>query len=123
MATVTAQNILDENNYTDVDITLTKIEALIDNAINYTNLKTGLTISNMEGSSGSKTVTVTNRQAPVIKAIASLYVRACVDHGPNASVDGLTVSTVSSDPQIDLLKEIGQHGIIYLRALNRKGME
>jgi len=111
MVTLTAQDILDENNYTEAEISKLKVEAFIDNAINYINLNTGLAISNMSGTAGSKTVTLTNKQAPVVKALASLYVRAYVDHGPQVSVSGLSSSIVDSDPQLSLLREVYEQGV------------
>jgi len=116
MPTITAQDILDENNYTESDISKAKVEALIDNAINYINLETGLSISNMSGSSGSKSVTVTSGQAPIVKALASLYVRAYVDHGPEAAVGGMNVNVVNDDPQLALLRSIVDRGIMLLRS-------
>ena len=116
MPPITAQDILDENNYTESDISKAKVEALIDNAINYINLETGLSISNMSGSEGSKSVTVTSSQAPVVKALASLYVRAYVDHGPEAAVGGMSSTVVNEDPQLALLRGVVERGVMLLRS-------
>lgn len=113
MATITAQNILDENNYPDMSKTI--VEYLIDNVINYLNLETGLSISNMTGDAESKSVTVTSGQSAIIKPLAALMIRAYKDRGPNASVGGLSVVTVLADPQYTLFKEITNKGINRLR--------
>jgi hypothetical protein len=111
MATITAQLILDENNYTDGDITLTNLEYLIDNAINYVNLQTGLSISNLSGTAESKTVTVTSNESTVIKSLTVLMVRAYKDRGPNMGLSGLSVATLTSDPQYSLFIKIVDDGI------------
>ena len=111
MATITAQLILDENNYTDDDITLTNLEYLIDNAINYVNLQTGLSISNLSGTAESKTVTVTSNESTVIKSLAVLMIRAYKDRGPQVGIQGLSVSTVIADPQYSLFMKVVDDGI------------
>jgi len=116
MATITAQQILDETGYTAANhISLTNLEYLIDNAINYINSEAGLSISNLSGAAGSKTVTVTNAQAPIIKMLSKLFIRAYVDMGPNVAVGGLAVSTLTSDPQYALFLPLITQGINRLR--------
>ena len=112
MATITAQNILDENNYTTSDISLVNTELLCNNAINYINLRTGLSISNM----ATQTVTVTNNQAPIIVMLTGLLIKAYKDRGPNIAIGGLGVSTVIQDPQYQLFKDMIDSGINSLSA-------
>lgn len=118
MATITAQQILDENNYAISDISLANLEYLINNAINYVNLEAGTSISNLSGSPGS--VTVTNDQSIVVKALTVLLLRAYLDRGPNASVSGLTVSSLLADPQYDLFTKLAMQGVNRLRGRSFK---
>lgn len=115
MATITAQRILDENGYTASDMSLTVLEYWIDNVIDYINSETGLSISNMSGTAESKTVTVTSAQAPIIKMLAALMIRAKKDRGPQTGVAGLSVVAVINDPQYVLFKEMTDKGINRLR--------
>lgn len=115
MATVTAQRVLDENNYTVSDISLTNLEYLIDNVIDYINLETGLSISNLSGTAGSKSVTVTSGQSPIIKLLSALMIRAYKDRGPQSSIAGFSVVAVLADPQYQLFKELTDKGINRLR--------
>lgn len=59
MVTVSAiaQRVLDENNYTIGDITLTNLEYLIDNAIDHVNSEAGTSIADLAGSATAKTIT------------------------------------------------------------------
>jgi hypothetical protein len=111
---VTAQIILDENNYTVTDISLINLEGVIDNSIGYLNLRTGLSMSALSGSAGSKTVTLTSQQASLVKMLTTLMVKAFVDRGPNASVGGLSVTSVISDPQYNLYMKLIEDGIAML---------
>ena len=122
MVNFTAQDILDENKYAKSDITLENTEKLIDTAISYINLETGLTIGKMYGSLESKIATVTDAQEPIVKALASIYVRGYVDGDPNVRLDGETSGQPPQDPHTDFLKEVVKRGIILLRSLRRKGV-
>lgn len=123
MASLTAQNILDENKFATSDITLIRAEDLIDNTITYINLETGLTIAKMAGTAGSKTATLTDNQWPIVKALASLYIRGYVDGDPVVRLDGEQPSEVpAQDSHIEVLKEVVKRGIILLRSLRRKGV-
>ena len=113
--TISAQQILDENGWTESDISKTNLEYLIDNAINYINLQTGLSISNLSGSAGSKTVSVTKQQAVIIKALTALLVRAYLEKGPDASVAGLNVQALTSDPHFQVFLKFIDDGISRLR--------
>jgi len=116
LATITAQNILDENNWDSTDdISLANCERLIDDSIDYINLMAGLSISNMSGAAGSKTVTVTSGQSAVIKPLASLMVRAYLDKGPNMAVSPISINTLISDPHYNLFMKLLNKGINRLR--------
>jgi len=117
MTSITAQNILDENGYTTSDISLINCERLIDNAIDYINLMSDRNISNLAGTEGSKTVNVNSEEAPIIKFLAGLLVRAYKDKGPNTAISGLSVTTLIQDPQYDLLKGAVEKGIQRLREI------
>jgi len=111
---VTAQIILDENNYTVTDISLINLEGVIDNSIGYLNLRTGLSMSALTGSAGSKTVSLTSAQAVLVKILSTLMVKAYIDRGPNASVGGLSVTSVISDPQYNLYMKLIEGALIML---------
>lgn len=117
MATITAQTLLDQNNWATTDINavaltaLTRVEYLIDDSIDYINSQAGLNISNLTGAAGSKTVTVTSAQSPIIKALASLLIRAYLDKGPNIGVGGVGVTAISTDPQYDMHMKMLKNGI------------
>lgn len=111
---VTAQIILDENNYTVTDISLINLEGVIDNSIGYINLRTGLSMSALSGSAGSKTVSLTSAQAVLVKMLTTLMTKAFIDRGPNASVGGLSVTSVISDPQYSLYIKLIEEGIAML---------
>ena len=111
MATFTAQNLLDENNYTTSDISLVNAERLVNNAIHYVELETGLSLADM----ATQTVTVTDGEETIIKSLAVLMIRAYLDRGPNAAIGGLSVTSVLADPQYALFKDLLDSGINRLR--------
>jgi len=113
MATITAQQILDENKWTETQISITNLEYLIDNAINYVNAETGLSISNLSGSPGS--VTVTSSQDYVIKALSAVLVRAYLEKGPNVAVNAMNMSKISTDPHYKVMMWLIKSGINRLR--------
>ena len=104
MATISniAQRILDENDYTTSDISTTKLEYLIDNAIDYINAQTGLSISNLSGSAGSKTLTYTSPQHIAIKALTNLMLKAYLEKGSQVGIGGVNISYLQSDPDYKL---------------------
>ena len=120
---VTAQIVLDENNYTVTDISLVNLEKLIDNAINYINLNANTTITALAGDAGSKTVNVDRLEAPVVKNLAALLIRAYKDRGPQAGLGGLTVTSVTSDPQYQLFTDEIKAGISRLQTLSATNVE
>jgi len=116
MATVTAQRILDENGWSATDdISLTNLEYLIDNAINYINLMAGTSISNLSGTAGSKTVTVTSAQDPIIKSAVALCVRAYVEKGPGVGIASVSLQQIISDPHYKIHTMFMKQGIMRLR--------
>jgi len=115
MATITAQQILNETGWVTTDISKTNLEYLIDKAINYINGETGLSISNMSGEAESKTVTVTSAQAPVVKAWTELLVRAYINKGPSASLSAMSVTEAVSDPHYKIMVKMANQGINRLR--------
>lgn len=115
MVAITAQQILDENNYTESQITKTNLEYLIDNTINWVNLMAGTSIDNMTGTAESKTVTVTSNQAAVLKFLIPLVLRAYLDRGPSASVGNTSISIVAVDPQTGQLRPMYKMALQMLR--------
>lgn len=116
MVSITAQQILDENNYSQSDTkTKTNVEYLIDNTINYINLLAGTSISNMTGTAPNKTVTVSSNQSAVIKPLVTLMLKAYFDRGPNVAVANVSVATMLQDPQYALFKFLLNRGIERLR--------
>lgn len=111
MGTFTAQNLLDENNYSTDDIILANVERLVNNAIHYIELQTGLSLDDM----ASQTVTVTDAQEIVIKSLTTLMMRAYVDRGPNTTVESLSVISVLADPQYAIFSKMTLEGINRLR--------
>jgi len=101
MVTITAAQMHSETDYDTDDISVTNLEYLIDNAIDYVNLHAGQSIADMAGGP-PKSVTVSENQATVLKPLIVLMMRAYVDKGPNVGTGGLSVSTVISDPQFKL---------------------
>ena len=78
MVTITAQNSLDDNNYTVTDISLVAAERLIDKAISYFNLKTGRGVALMDGVAESKTTTCQDDEYGVLEAIITCLFREAV---------------------------------------------
>ena len=117
MATLTAQNLLDANNYTVSDVSLINTELLIDQATRWVSLMTGRSIGAMGGTAGSKTVSMEDDELAVVSPLAALMVRAYVDRGPNTAISNLSVSTVVADPQYSLFKELVFQGLPALREM------
>lgn len=93
-----ATRILAETGYTVGDISLTNLEYLIDNAIDYVNLHAGLSIADLAGSAESKSLTGTDGQIFAVKALSELMLRAYKDKGPNIGLGGLNITSTTSDP-------------------------
>lgn len=92
-----AQRILDEHKYTSSDISLTNLEYLIDDVVDYVNLQAGLSISDLSGSAESKSLTATDGQILVIKWLANLTIRAYKEKGTQASLGGMSVTVIVND--------------------------
>lgn len=115
MPAITAAQIKAENDWDGDDISDTNLEYLIDNAINHINLLAGLSMSNLSGAAGSKTVTLTSSQEPYVKMLSALLVRAYIDKGPDTNVAAVSATTISTDPHYKLFMRLINQGIQYLR--------
>ena len=113
MSSITAQTILDENNWTTPTPTIG--EGLIDTAIDYVNLEAGRTIAFMSGTVGSKTVALATGEYSIIKLLAGLLFEAYNDKSPNFSIPNVSVQTVVNDPQYSLFLTMITEGINRLR--------
>ena len=111
-----AQRVLDENNYTTSDISKTKLEYLIDNSIHYINLQAGTTIADLDGSAESKSLTATDSEIFVVKSLSSLILRAYKDKGPQVSIGGLNVASITTDPHYRLFMKLINKAITSLRS-------
>jgi len=118
-----AQQLLDENNYDTTDIhataatAKTRVEYLVDNAIDYINMKAGTSIVDLSGSAGSKSLVATEDEIVVIKALSALLIRAYLDKGPNVNVGGVSAIGVMSDPHFGLMTKMLDDSINSLREL------
>lgn len=115
MVVITAQQILDENGWLVTDIAIVNLEYLIDNAINYINLETGLSMSNLTGVTPNMAVTLTSAQEVVVKMLSALLVRAYLDKGPNVAVQSINVTSIISDPHYRIFMKLINKGIKRLR--------
>ena len=97
-----AQRILDETRYTTSDVSsLTKLEYMIDNAIDTVNLRAGTSIADLAGAAESKSITGSESEILVVKELTVLLIRVLKDRGPHVAPTGLSPSTVLADPQYD----------------------
>ena len=119
---VTAQIVLDENNYTVTDITLINLEKLIDNSINWINEQTNTAISALSGDAGSKTVNMDRNEATIVKSLSALLIRAYKDRG-SAGIGGLSASSAISDPQYSLHSKIINDGLARLKSMSLTNIE
>jgi hypothetical protein len=109
-----AQRILDENNYTVSDISLTNLEYIIKNAVDHINAQAGTNIS-FTPAAGAASLIASDIEIITTKNLSTLLLRAYVDRGPNTSVGGLSVTTVANDPQYNIFMELVKDDIIRLR--------
>jgi len=119
MATIAAiaQRILDENGYTtsDLNTSLANIEYLIDNAIDFINLEAGTSIADLSGTAASKSLTGSENEIVVVKALSALCLRGFKDKGPNISVTAVNVVETMTDPHYRLYSNWVKTGINRLR--------
>lgn len=79
------------------EVTAATTEAIIDQAINLLNLHSNVTIANMSGVAGSKTVSVTSKQAGAIMEVAkAIYYRSYLSQLSSAT-GGMTGSPAGID--------------------------
>jgi len=109
--TTIAQRILDENNWVVSDISLTNLEYVIDNAIDYINMEAGTSIADLSGAADSKSLTGTDSEIAVVKLLSVLMVRAYKDRGPQVTTGTMGVQAVISDPQYHLFTKLVTRGI------------
>ena len=115
---VTAQNVLDEYNYTVADMPLTKMEPIMNGVINHVNLETNTSITLMSGTAESKIVTLTRSESVAVKTLSALMVRAYLDRGPNTAIQGQSIGHVISDPQYSFLAELAVKAMTRLKTAN-----
>ena len=111
MATIPhiAQTILNENGYQLVEfprLTLALLEAKINDAIDYINAETGLSISSLSGTAESKTLTYTPPQNVAIKQLVNLMLRAYKEKGTQINVPNINVTYLLSDPDYKLSMQL-----------------
>lgn len=110
-----AQRILDENNYTTTDCSLVNTEYLIKKAVEHVNLKTSGTVA-FTPSGGTQSLTGTDAQLTCIQNLSALFLRAYLDKSPNISLQGLSVSTLITDPQYSLFMKLIDEQINLLKS-------
>jgi hypothetical protein len=96
-----AQRVLSENSYTTSDCSLVNTEYLIKKAVDHVNMRTGGSVS-FTLSGGTQSLTGTDAQLVTIQNLSALLLRAFVDRGPNTSLGGVSVSTLTADPQYSI---------------------
>jgi hypothetical protein len=111
MATISniAQTVLDENGYTlssFKSLTLTILENKIDDAIDYINAMTGLSIAALTGAAESKTLTYTAPENVAIKQLINLMLKAYQEKGRQATMANMSVTYLQSDPDFKLSMQI-----------------
>lgn len=110
-----AQRILDENKYTTSDVgSLTKLEYMIDNAIDIINLRAGTSIADLSGTAETKSIIGTESEILVVKELTVLLIRALKDRGPATSPTTMNVSAVLADPQYDFYSKAIREDIKHL---------
>jgi hypothetical protein len=107
MATISniAQTVLDENGYTlssFKSLTLTILENKIDDAIDYINAMTGLSIAALTGTAESKTLTYTAPENVAIKQLINLMLKAYQEKGRQATMANMSVTYLQTDPDFKL---------------------
>jgi hypothetical protein len=72
---ITGQTVLDDNGYTVTDFPIIVVERLINKAISHINAQTGRSIAHMDGTAGTKSVTVADEEYGVLDAIITCMLR------------------------------------------------
>lgn len=94
-------------NLTVSDITAVKTEALLDQAIDLLNLYANQSISNMAGSGGSKTVTLTSKQRGAVFEVAkAIYYRDYLSQVPITG-EGVSAQVSTTQDPVAVAKEAG----------------
>jgi activator of HSP90 ATPase len=75
MVDITATTSLSQNGMTVTDFSAENVEYMIDDCLDTVNLMFEQTMDALSGGAGSKSVTVTRGQAPVVKMLISLVLR------------------------------------------------
>ena len=114
-----AQRILNENNYTINDCSLVNTEYLVKKAVEHVNLKVGCSVSFVP-SDGAQSLTATDAQLTCIQNLAALLLRAYMDRGPNTAIAGLSITSLTGDPQYSLLIKLIDEQIVELRMQTRE---
>ena len=115
---ITFQDILDMENWTIYDIPAVTMEKIIDRAIRWISLKSGVTITTMTGTAGAKTVTLTAYERPVVEALAALYSIAFITGGSAVGVNikmGEFKKEKVDDLSIKLMIQEVNEGILALK--------
>jgi hypothetical protein len=131
MATISsiATRILDTNGFqlknlpktsAGATCTLTIVEYLIDDAIDYVNMQInpeadGGPIPSLSGTAESKSLGGTRSEQFCVKQVVSLLLRAFKDKGPSASLANLSVQQITSDPHYVITTSLMQGAIDRLR--------
>lgn len=120
--TINAQVILDRLNLTESEITKAKTEPLIDDAITTVENELDVTIGELSGEAGSKSITVDKKYAPVIKDLSAIYLLCTVSGG---SATGLTfeVGELKADvlnraPQLTILEKRVEAALEVLKVID-----
>jgi len=106
------------NNWTIYDITAIIMEGIIDRAIRWISLKSGVTITTMTGDAGEKTVTLTDYERPVVEALATLYGIVKITGGSAVGVNitmGEFKKEKVEDLSIKLMIQQVEEGILALK--------
>ena len=97
MTTLTATEILAENGYTTDDFTAAVTEGIINNAKDYINLMADQSITDMTGTEGSKTLTLTSNQSVCLRILLACMLREAKKTAlTNSSATGNSSGTSSS---------------------------
>jgi len=99
VVTTIAQRILDENNYTVSDISLTNTEYLIKNAVDYINAETGTSIT-FTPSAGTASLSASDTEIVTVKFITRQEIQDYKSKGPNATLSGMSVVSILDSPLV-----------------------